>query len=572
MTVFFGIIDLKRTEITSTIKKSMKTIMEDDIDGECSFEFSKDFFYCINYDSGAYKASGLQVSENGITIIVGDPIINQENNRSIDVLNLHAQFDQGIPKLLCKARGIFAGIHFDSQKTDCYFFTDKLGLRPVYYYLHNELLIFSSTLSYLEKLTFVNLEEDFIGICESSAFTYPLADRTAFKHIKILLAGEIFHVKNGHVKSSTYWNWYTEPLTEKHNNIDTICQKAFDTFDEAVRLRLGDERNVFAFLSGGLDSRCVTAALKKHVININTFNFSKEQSQDSEFAKEYSIELGSHHHEIRMSKYSYPNWSDLIAKAINDVNIDTERPKYPQKIWTGDGGSMGTGFVYLDITMIEYLETGNFDKAIERFLIINKTGFPYRFVSNYSFNNAKTLIHENVYNEISHMVGIPLEKTLYMFLLLNDQRRHLSVHFETIAKHKIELMAPFFDSNFLSILLSIPIKEGLDHKFYMKWFKLFPEFARITPWQTYPGHQKCPLAITSELSNQWESSKIIHDTLKTKADTNHVIRIILNNASVRRHIRLFSTMIALLFHRYKINDYSYLIDFIKLVSNKIKNS
>lgn len=575
MTIFLGIIDLTGTELSSNKINSLKNVMEDDIGEKCTCEFAKDSFYCVSFDSGAYKASGIQRNEWGVTLIVGDPIISQEitRSRAIDVFNLHAEFKYGVPKSLSNARGIFSGIHFDCFNDECYFFTDKLGQRSVYYYLKSGLLIFSSILSYLEKLSFVDLEEDFIGICESSTFTYPLGDRTQYKYIKLLHAGEIFNVKKGQVTSNRYWDWGAISFSKNQDNLANISQQAFDTFDEAVRLRIGDEKNAFAFLSGGLDSRCVTAAIKKYLINIHTFNFSKDQSQDSEFAKLYGTNLGAHHYQLLMEKLSYPNWSDLIAKVLNNLKlIDTEYPKYPQKVWSGDGGSMGAGFVYLDKTMIELLTTGAIDMAIERFLYVNKTGIPYRFISSEAVTNAKKLIHDNVSYEIGRMAGIPLEKTLYMFLLLNDQRRHLATHFETIGKHKIELMVPFYDSNFLSIMLSVPIKEGLSHKFYMKWFNKFPEFVRKTPWQTYPGHQKCPLEVPSNLSYQWENSKKPGNIQNNKDDAYYAMTLMLNKPALRRYINAPLAFFSLLLHRYKIRNQTHLVGFIKTLAKYIKDS
>ena len=110
---------------------------------------------------------------------------------------------------------------------------------------------------------------------------------------------------------------------------------------------------------------------------------------------------------------------------------------------------------------------------------------PYR-------NRAKDLIFNGILNEIKDLKDIPDQHKFYLFLLFNDQQRHLFTHFETIGTHKIELVLPYFDSDFLSLILTLPTKQCLEHEFYMQWFNHFPDFVRKTPWQTYPGHKACP--------------------------------------------------------------------------------
>lgn len=573
MTIFAGIIELTTNELSLNARTALKAIMEEDIQQKCSFEYTHDNVYCINFDSGAYQAPAIQQCNEGFTLVVGDPIISQgiSRSRTIDVMDLHSEFKHGVPKSLAKARGVFSGIHFNYASNKCYLFTDKLGLRPVYYYQKSGLFIFSSVFSYFEKIPFIDLEEDFIGICETASFTYPLGIKTTYKNIKLFRAGEMLTVENEQVLSDIYWDWTSIAAAQDKAESD-LHQQAFDTFDDAIRLRLGDEKNVFAFLSGGLDSRCVTAGLKSHVDTIHTFNFSKEQSQDSEFASLYSQHLQSNHHEIRVKKLYYPNWSQLISEQLANIDlINADLPKYPQKVWSGDGGSVGAGFVYLDDEIINQLEVGLVDKAIENFLKKNKTGIPFAFISKSECNNPRTIIHESVISEIAGMDRVPTEKKLYLFLLLNDQRRHLVTHFETIAQHRIELMLPFFDSDFLATMLSIPIKKALNHRFYMGWFNLFPEFVRMCPWQTYPGHLKCPLEIPANLSLQWESGQNtnIH---KNNDDANFVIHLILNNPSVRRYISTPLVLFAMYLHKLNLRPYPHLVKFMKTLSKYIKNS
>ena len=378
MTIFLGIIDLNGLDISHDRKSVLKHTLEVDVKDKCSFELFYRSFYCLSYDNGAHKETGVFRDKESFTLTVGDPIISNAKKRSRqhDVLILHDEFKNKSIASLSEARGVFSGIHFNCVDQQCYIFTDKLGIRPVYFYVKSGLLVFSSILKYFDNFLFLDLKEDINGLYETVAFKFPLANRTPYKYIKLLKSSEILSVKQNKLTSRTYWDWGKAESSVKTRKSDDLSELAFNVFDDAVRLRIGDEKNSIAFLSGGLDSRCVTAAVKKYVDNLYTFNFATEKSQDGEFANEYSKNLGSKHYEIKMEKLEFPNWSQLIADAwVNDTHLsDAKSPIYPQKIWSGDGGSVGIGFVYLDELMIKILADNTACKAVDRFIKINKIG------------------------------------------------------------------------------------------------------------------------------------------------------------------------------------------------------
>ncbi|MGB4497550.1 MAG: asparagine synthase-related protein [Methylococcaceae bacterium] len=578
MTIFSGIINLHASDLETEKTEALKEIMRKNIKEKITYEFNENTFYCIGFDSNAYKSSGLEKDNESFTLIVGDPVLDErKNSRNEDIKKLHLGFKRGERNLLTQTRGVFSGIHFNYKNNECYFFTDKLGIRPLYYYIDSKFFMFSSVLSYIENLSFVNLEADLMGFYEYAAFGYPLFNRTPYKNIKLLLGAEIITLKNGQISSEIYWDFgKIENQSNNDVDIDKIAENAFNVFDDAIKVRI-EEENALAFLSGGLDSRCVTAALKKHTKTLQTFNFSTVQSQDAEFANLYSKNLGSKHHEIPMEKLYYPNWSQLISEswnAMSDHIDNNEYPKYPNKVWSGDGGSVAVGCVYLNHEMTQLLADGLCEKAVAVFMDQNKISVPSRFLSKNNGVDANALVYESTLEEVQRITNVPDDKKLYIFLMCNDQRRHLNLHFETIGTHKTELMLPFFDGKFLSTIFSVPARLLIEHDFYMEWFGKFPEFSRISPWQTYPGHKKCDLAIPSNLSYQWattDKKNSQHDLAQMKKDADDVLKILFQNRAVRKNITLTFVCVAALLHRYGVKDYSYLMSFFKKMDTYFKN-
>jgi len=87
--------------------------------------------------------------------------------------------------------------------------------------------------------------------------------------------------------------------------------------------------------------------------------------------------------------------------------------------------------------------------------------------------------------------------------MLNDQRRHLADLFENIDLGRLELEMPFYDSDFLELVVASPVNDFLNHRFYMEWLKQFGAVVTSVPWQAYPGHVPCPLPVPDDLQYQW---------------------------------------------------------------------
>jgi hypothetical protein len=177
-------------------------------------------------------------------------------------------------------------------------------------------------------------------------------------------------------------------------------------------------------------------------------------------------------------------------------------------IWSGDGGSVGIGYVYLDIATVELFRRGLAKEAIDDFLRFNRISLAARRILGTLFARIPAdFVVRAMKKEIDLLSCVDPGIKPYIFLLLNDQRRHLSQHFESIDLHRTELHLPLLDSAVLELMIRIPIEEGLYHKFYHDMMIHFPGSVRAVPWQVYPGHLPCPLPVPHGLTDQWQPSK-----------------------------------------------------------------
>ncbi len=458
--------------------------------------FYKNDFQCYSYQT-----------EDSMTFLAGNPYfencqksIYSETDKQLYVLHdLFQKKDWDILKN--NTRGVFLAIHYNKKNNHFFLLTDKLGIRPLYYFFDKKKLVFSSAFRVLENYPFLSRTLDIRGISEKAVFGYPLAKRTSYTNIKRIGAAEVIEFMAGFKEVTQYWDWSTIEEVNSQN-IKEQVNNSYHQFQDAVSLRLEDETDAISFLSGGLDSRCVATALYDQGRNVHAFNFSPPASQDRLFASQFADKLN-----LNYTEYDFQpgaDWSQMIADACKDKSKKRKAfPQKPQFVWSGDGGSVGVGFVYLDKEIAEAGINGTVNEMISAYIERSGFYFPYRILKATIRNKIKNLVFNGIKDEIGRINCSNILRSLHLFLMVNDQRRHLDQHFENLDMHNIGFHLPFFDSFFLESVFALPISYCLCHEFYMDWFNMFPEYARSVPWQTYPGHKPCPVSFSQDLHYQW---------------------------------------------------------------------
>jgi hypothetical protein len=191
--------------------------------------------------------------------------------------------------------------------------------------------------------------------------------------------------------------------------------------------------------------------------------------------------------------------------------------------------------VYLGSTIVDLFRRGLETQAVDEFLRFNRRGLEARRVLGTLFDQVPSDFAARAMEaEIESLSCNDPGMKPYVFLMLNDQRRHLYRHFELIDIHRTELHLPLFDSEILELMLGLQIEEGLYHKFYYEMLRHFPPIVRTVPWQAYPGHLPCPLQVPAELLDQWQFSRKNRkrESRRSTAGTGLMLR----NGSVPRSI------------------------------------
>jgi asparagine synthase (glutamine-hydrolysing) len=470
-----------------------------------TFKDGRSFFASV--DIGALGEPGLCTDPNGaLTLLAGEPLLgNGVAGRLQDLTDIHSQAQRNDWSLLREAEGTFCLVHYQPQTGTLSLVADKLGIRPLYFWIDDNRVVFASALRILEGLSFVPKKMDLRAVTEVVALGAPLADRTPYSGIYLLKPAEIVQITGTGISRQCYWRW---DEIEATNDPEPAClARVYNRFQAATIHRQRNDKATAAYLSGGLDSRCVVAALRQEGVRTQTVNFARPGTQDYYFGNDFAEKIGSIHQSIAKDRGdSVPDYSTLMARALGGFKRDQPATERPRLVWSGEGGSVLLGHVHLSEAIVELMRAGKIDRAIDAYVQREQIDVPIKLFRPQVLANVRDVVVQGIRDELDEVHAEDAGRNFYLFLMRNDQRRKLTSHFENMDLHRLEFQLPFFDAAFLKAVIATPLAWCLRHKFYLKWLSLFPTPVAAVPWQAYPGHQPCPLPMPTELAYQWDDA------------------------------------------------------------------
>jgi asparagine synthase (glutamine-hydrolysing) len=462
-------------------------------------------FFLAKLDVGAYPDRAFQIEEDAVATVAGLPLLNPSSSempsRARDLSAISKKLDDNALDIFRECQGSYALCHYRPSNGRLTLAVDKVGIRPIYYHLGKELLYFSTSLRVLESIGQIPKRLDVPGVAEMAAFGYPLADRTPYADIKTLRNGEILTMAGGKLQRSIYFRW--DEIEPTRLSLDDYLEQVYREFVRAISCRSAYDRSAAAMLSGGLDTRSIVTVLKDLGKDLSTAAFETPGYLDGIYANQYAELMGSKH--LCNFRPAVPSWNMWIQCLKELEWPETMRPKYPKLVFSGDGGSVGVGFVLIEEETFQLMRQGRTDLAARR--LLEDRALPRRFMRPKTFQDIQEILLHNVRSELERIHSSDRGRDLHIFFLENDQRRHLHPLYENIDDHRLEYLLPFYDGQFLEMMVSGPAEIFLRHKFYHQWLAHFPPEIAATPWQTYPGHEKCPIANGLAARNQWEAKR-----------------------------------------------------------------
>ena len=211
----------------------------------------------------------------------------------------HLYEDHGLD-CIQRLRGMFAFALWDARRERLVLARDRVGKKPLYYSTADSTIWFGSEIKAILQDPVVERKVNFDAIDSFLHYQYVPAPATAFVGIRRLPPGHVLSWEDGRAEIERYWKLSFDNYGAAHDpRIE--AEGLRENLLEATRLRLRSDVPLGAFLSGGLDSSAVVAAMARVAPGtIKTFSigFDVEGFDERRYARDIARLYSTDHHEL----------------------------------------------------------------------------------------------------------------------------------------------------------------------------------------------------------------------------------------------------------------------------------
>lgn len=215
--------------------------------------------------------------------------------------------------------GMFAFALYDRQEKKLWLVRDRFGIKPLYFHLDGEGLLFASEIKALIAAQPRLKRCDISALHEWLYYGTSLGEHTLYQGIRKLLPGHYLELDLTGFASriESYWTPTPRHRVRGHSSPEGRVGATRELLEAAVKRQLVSDVPVGVFLSGGIDSTAITAFASRHYSGklatyTAGFDFAKGVN---ELPKARSIArlYGTSHHELHISGFEI---ADVVQKMV----------------------------------------------------------------------------------------------------------------------------------------------------------------------------------------------------------------------------------------------------------------
>jgi asparagine synthase (glutamine-hydrolysing) len=219
--------------------------------------------------------------------------------------------------------GMFALALWDSRARKLVLARDRLGKKPLYYFVQNSRCVFGSELKALCAHGLAPRDLDPEALVQYLACEYVPAPLSIYQQIRKLPAAHLAVFDARGLTLRRYWDLPAPSDTAPPD----AERELVALLDAAVEKRLVADVPVGVFLSGGIDSTCISALAARHKQPLRTFSigFTEDSFDESEWAQLAARRLGTEH---LLQKFSGQDCLDLLPAAVAQLDEPFADPSF----------------------------------------------------------------------------------------------------------------------------------------------------------------------------------------------------------------------------------------------------
>lgn len=216
------------------------------------------------------------------------------------ILNAYAEWGEAF---ITRLTGMWAIAIWDEEKSELFLSRDRIGIKPLYYYHKNGLLIFGSEIKSILQHDEVNKEMSLENLPLYLNFGMTGNRETLFANINKIPAAHYIKYSNGELQLKRYWSPFESAKQGYPKmNDNEIQSEVLRLLRQSVKDRMMSDVPFGVFLSGGVDSS-VNVALMDELMDrpVDTFTVGfkeLEQYNELEYARKIVGIFKTNHHEV----------------------------------------------------------------------------------------------------------------------------------------------------------------------------------------------------------------------------------------------------------------------------------
>lgn len=224
----------------------------------------------------------------------------------------------GIESALKRFEGMFAFGLYDCAQRMLWLARDPMGIKPLYYAASGNNIVFSSELTPLLQVPWIERTIHREGLYKYFQHLYVPAPHSIIEGVKKLSSGTFLRFNRGDITVNSYWQSAGYSLGPKGKAGQKTLEEAADELERrlrrSVRQHMRADVAYGAFLSGGIDSSTVVAMMQAESSRpVRTFSigFHEKSHDESGWAAAVAKHLGTDHHELKLD---FRQVYDLVPK------------------------------------------------------------------------------------------------------------------------------------------------------------------------------------------------------------------------------------------------------------------
>lgn len=225
------------------------------------------------------------------------------------------------PACLQLFRGMFAFAIWDNQEKELFIARDRMGVKPLYYYIDEKRFIFSSEVRAILATGYVKRKVNPAALTDYLSYQSIGDPHSIIEGIDQLKAGCWMKLKNGKISTEVYWDVTEKRTGFEMTDLKTVQGRIRELLLQSIERRLVSDVPVGAFLSGGIDSSAVVGLMAEAgSAKPNTFTiaFEEKEYDESPYAELIAKKFNTNHTSILLKPTVF---LDELQAGLNAMDI-----------------------------------------------------------------------------------------------------------------------------------------------------------------------------------------------------------------------------------------------------------